>query len=169
MNYLLYLQPPRIRQAVRIGLLASLLLAVCAAAGCTTGDLKRPARHTLLKVWYSTGGSAPVVTELTVTDNDYLNLLTTQWRTHTRHVGALDTERIRLLLATPEMQAALARADDAGRGTPRGEEQLLVTVGRKEYRFPVRTLPERIRMLMEAVDDLFSRRFQNSYSLRIPH
>jgi hypothetical protein len=156
------------RLLARIGLTLVLLPAVCLTA-CAERDLKRPERHTLLKVWYSTGGPAPVVTELTVTNNDYLNVLTAHWQTHTQRVTAQDTRRVRLLLAAPAVQRALGRSGQPAYGTPLGEERVKITVGQREYLFVVYELPERVLMLLEAVDDLFSRRFGAQYGLRIPH
>ncbi len=145
-----------------------LSLVTVALFGCT-GMGSYETHHAWIKIRYSTGGAAPVVTELAISNQGDLDLVTTDWRTLSRPVADRQLARLRRLLNSQAMAAELRTAQPAGALRSASEESVLLSVGKRQYLFPAAPLPPTVRAFLEAVDDLFSRTHGNRYSLRIPH
>ena len=148
--------------------LASLLVASLALAHCSSVASYKT-HDPWVKVRYSTGGAAPVVTELAIADPGLLDLVTTDWQTLSRPVAGKQLVRLRRILKSKEMSATLRAAQPANSLHSADEESILLSVGKRQYFFPTAVLPPVVRTFLEAIDDLFSRIYGQRYSLRIPY
>ena len=164
------ISPSRARLTYELLKPTLVFLSLCALAlgGCTSSRAF-PARNTMVKVWYSTGGSSPVVTELSMTNDNYLGLMTTHWENHSMQVDSSALAHLRRLLDSPELESALARSQPADAHYYASEERVLLTIHGREHLFLAGSLPKTIRTLLEAGDNLYTRTYGRRYSLRIPH